>query len=115
MKPEAGTTQNAGWSARCHTLPHIFGHVPTTGPYNCFIYTILQCDSYGYKSTHLHIHKDEGGVALQPHQFRGPPPLSPMRVPQRQSLVMTPAPVGSNAQGSILQLWCWSPTMVHQK
>ena len=26
--------------AQCHTLPHVFGHIPTTGAYNHFIYTI---------------------------------------------------------------------------
>ena len=31
-------TQNARCSVQCHTLPHIFGHAPATGAYNCFIY-----------------------------------------------------------------------------
>ena len=28
--------------AVCHTLPHIFGHIPATGAYNHFIYLLVQ-------------------------------------------------------------------------
>ena len=63
----------------------------------------------------LHIYRSEDGVALPPHWLRGPPPLSLMHAPQQQSLVATPAPVGSNAQGSGYQLWHQSRTTGHQK
>ena len=46
--------------------------------------------------TNLHIYRNEDGAALPPRWLRGPPPLSPAHAPQQQSLVVTPAPAGSN-------------------
>ena len=65
--------------------------------------------------TNLHIYRNEAGAALQPCWFRVPPPLTPMHAPQQQSFLATPAPVGSNAQGSSHQQWCQSWTVGHQK
>ena len=65
--------------------------------------------------TNLHIYRNEDGVALLPHQLRVPPPLTPVHAPQQQSLMVTPAHVGSNAQGSNHQWWHQSQTVGHQK
>ena len=62
----------------------------------------------------LQIYRRVGGAALPPHWLRGPPPLSPMRA-LPQHLVVTPAPVGSNAWGSSHRPWCQSPTVGHRK
>ena len=62
----------------------------------------------------LQIYRKEGGAALMPCQLRGPPPLSPACTPP-QHLVVTPAPVGSNAQGSSHRLWHQSLTAGHRK
>ena len=64
--------------------------------------------------TNLHIYRIEDGAALPPHQLRVPPPLTPAHAPQQQSLVVIPAPAGSNAQGSGHQWWCQSWTVGHQ-
>ena len=65
--------------------------------------------------TNQHMYINEGGVALPPHRLRGPLPLSPAHVPRLLFLVVTPAPAGSNAQGSSHPLWHWSLIMGHQK
>ena len=51
-------------------------------------------------NNYRYIYRNEDGAALQPHWLRGPPTLSPVCAPLQQSLVVTLAPVGSNAQGS---------------
>ena len=55
--------------------------------------------------TNLQMYRSEDGVALMPHWLRVPPPLTPTHAPQQQSLMVTPAPAGSNAQGTSHQLW----------
>ena len=65
--------------------------------------------------TNLQIYRSQDRVALTPHQLKVPPPLTPMHAPKQQFLVATPAPAGSNIQGSGHQLWHWSPTAGHQK
>ena len=112
-KPKAGTTQIAGWSARCHTLPRIFWACPhdrSLQPLYLHYITML-C----LVITNLHIYRNEDGVALPHHWLRVPPPPTPTHAPQQQSLMVTPAPVRSNVQGSSHQLWCLSPTTGHQK
>ena len=56
------------------------------------------------------------GITLQIYrrEGRGPPPLSPVHAPPWH-LVVTPAPAGSNAQGSSHQPWHQSLTVRHRK
>ena len=94
-----------------HPPPHIWAH-----PHDWSLQLLyLHYFTMLHSEITLHIYRKEGGVALPPHRLRGPSPLSPARVLQQLSLVVTLAPVGLNAQGSGRQLWCQSPTTGRQK
>ena len=71
-KPKAGTTQIAGWSARCHTLPRIFWACPNDRSLQPLYlhYITMLC----LVITNLHIYRNEDGVALPHHWLRVPPP-----------------------------------------
>ena len=114
--PKKAAKPKAGTICVVHLMPHpplcIWAHPRDRSLQPLYLhYIAMLCLAI----TNLHIYRNEDRVAILPCWLRGPPPLSPTYAPQQQSLVATPAPAGSNAQGSGHQLWHWSLTAVHQK
>ena len=94
--------------------PRIFGHIPVTRAYNCFIYL-------HYITTA--VHKCRAYAALTPRHLRVPPPPTPCmhidrHLPWRPQLTQgqtSLAHAGSNVLGSSHQLWHHNPTVGHQR
>ena len=110
--------QNLRWGP-----PRLLSGLPDATPSPTYLGASPQLEStttlftlyYNAMVINQHIYRNVGGAALPPHRLRGPLPLSPTRAPRQQSLVVTPAPAGLNAQLSGHQLWHQSLTTGHQK
>ena len=95
-------TQSARCSAQCHTLSHVFGRIPMTGAYNCFIYPYFFLQFY-----HEFLQQNQTMLKSSPpsrgpiggHMLRGLLTQTPSHAPPLLPPLVTPACTGSDVSG----------------